>query len=258
MKDNQEDLIRKLELQIKSSVPGHSVDCVIVGYKDEELQVLMLKQFNSDKWALPGGFIYKNEDIDFAAVRVLKERTGLEYSFLEQFYTFGKYKRRNIEEVINDLKNIGLDSPLIQSWFNQRFISTAYLALVDINECNLKPKGISNNCDWRPVAGITELMFDHNKIVEKAIEKIKKQLNYLPVGKSLLPKQFTMNDLQRLHESILQKKLDRGNFQKKILKLDVLIRREKLYSGAAHKAPYLYEFDDEKYKKLLEDGIAFL
>ncbi|RUA08783.1 MAG: NUDIX hydrolase [Flavobacteriia bacterium] len=258
MKKNQNDFLKNLESQIKQSIPGHSVDCVIVGYKNYELQVLMVKQFSTDKWALPGGFIYKDEDLNDAATRVLKERTGVEYSFLEQFYTFGKYKRRDIDQVLDDLRKGKLNSPFTEEWFKQRFISTAFLALVDINQCDIKAGLYSDDCDWKPVSGLAELMFDHNQIVDKAIEKIKKQLDYLPIGKALLPKQFTMNDLQRLYESILQKKLDRGNFQKKILKLDVLIRKEKFYSGGAHKAPYLYEFDDEKYKRLLEEGIAFL
>lgn len=107
------------------------------------------------------------------------------------------------------------------------------------------------------VDSLPKLVFDHNDILEKAIVHLRHQLNYVPLGLSLLPKKFTMQDLQKLYETILGKPIERSNFQRKILKLDILIRREKLMSGAANKAPYLYSFDEKKYNCLIKDGIGF-
>lgn len=256
--------IADFEKQMESFLPNHSVDCVILGYENQQLKVLLLKWKTNGTWCLPGGFIFKNEDMDDAAHRVLKERTGLDKIFLKQFYTFGKHKRN--EHGITDegrlirqsMANLGFTNPRVFQWFNKRFVTTGYFALVDIAKAQPQPDFLSEACEWKALDEFPKLVLDHNEILERAIRHLRLELNYVPLGLSLLPKKFTMQDLQKLYEAILQKPLERSNFQRKILKLDFLTRHEKQMTGAANKAPYLYSFNRKKYGELLENGIGFL
>ncbi len=237
-------------------VPGQSIDCVIIGFENNELKVLIQKLMNLNKWVVPGGFIFKDEGMDHAAIRILKERTGIDLPFLEQFKTFGDTDRRKKAESMKVYKSFNISGPALD-WLQQRFITTGYLSLVDINKCSIQSDSLSDESKWVSLDKIPQLLFDHNQIVDSAIDYLKNQLNYLPVGIEMLPKKFTIKELQNLYESILKKPLDRGNFQRKILKLDILVRHEKHLAGGAHKAPFLYSFDHEKYNKLLEQGFGF-
>ncbi len=252
-----EHFFKDNKVDVNRLIPGQSIDCVIIGFEQHELKILLLKWKNKELWTLPGGFIYKNDDMDSAAVRVLKNRTGLDFLFLEQFYTFGNCNRGNLEPGFweENIPEFGSD---FIDWLKQRFISTGYLSLVDIAKCNPAPDFISDVCEWISVDNLPKLIFDHDLIVKKALSHIKTQINYLPIGISLLPQKFTMKSLRKLYESILNRSLDRGNFQKKILKLGILIRHEKHLTGAANKAPYLYSFDKIKYQSLLDDGFGFI
>ena len=250
-------IVKEFESMLDSMVPGLSVDCVIIGYEDHELKILVLKwKAEGDLWGLPGGFVFKNEDLDKAAVRVLKERTGLELPFLEQFMTFGDYDRRDRKTLSKTLESIGGKTKILK-WLSQRFITIGYLSLVDIQKCDLRLDFASEQIKWIPIKELRQLVFDHNQIVKSAVKHLKIQINYLPIGIQLLPEKFTMKELQKLYESILEMELDRGNFQRKMLKLGVFIRREKQLEGGAHKAPYLYSFDKEKYNMLLKQGFGF-
>ena len=111
---------------------------------------------------------------------------------------------------------------------------------------------MSESIDWYGIHELPDLIYDHREMVEEAIRYVRNQINYLPIGMTLLPEKFTMKELQNLYESILEKKLDRGNFQRKMLKLGIFKRHEKQLDGGAHKAPYLYSFDEEKYQDLLD------
>ncbi len=247
------------ESLITNLMPGNSVDCVIFRYDNMELQVLLLKWKNADLWVLPGGFVEKNDDLDDAAKRVVRERVGIKSIFLNQFYTFGDYNRQYVDQLMQQLENLEIKSPLIMNWFTQRFITTAYLALVKAPKTKVSTtEFISSKCEWISLSRLPELAFDHREIIQKAHDRLKTQLNYLPIGKNLLSETFTMKELQKLYETILGVKLDRGNFQRKILKLNLLIRLEKQYSGGAHKAPYLYRFDEKRYAELNEKGIGFI
>ena len=254
---DSKDVEQKMILDLDQFIPGHSVDCVIIGFERQQLKILVLKlKFKDDLWVLPGGFIFDHEDIDKAAARVLKQRTGLELPYLEQFKTFGNAGRRDSKILTKHLASYGLKGK-ITDWFSQRFITTGYVSLVDIEKCNPKADLYDEMIKWVAVEELPHLIFDHNEIVNTAINFVKNQINYLPIGLTLLPKKFTMKQLQSLYEAILGKKLDRGNFQRKMLKLGIFNRHEKQLEGGAHKAPYLYSFDQIKYNKLLENGFGF-
>jgi 8-oxo-dGTP diphosphatase len=238
----------------KYFMPSLSLDCVIFGFHENELKVLLLKMKNADTWALPGGFIYKNEDIEQAAIRVLKERTGIDDIFLQQFHVFGNPKRADKKFLLGMLKKDGIHVKK-DNWILQRFLTVGYYALVDFAFVTPIPDLSSVACEWWDLQEIRELFMDHKHILDKALETLRLQLNHQPIGYNLLPKKFTMPELQKLYETILDKKLDRRNFQRRMTGYGILKRLSETRKGGAHKAPYLYSFDLRKYRKALQEGL---
>jgi len=230
-------------------IPQISIDCVIFGYRDKELKVLVSKlNFEGNFWSLAGGFINQKEDIDTAAYRILHERTGITEIYLEQFYVFGKAARNNIaflEKVMalnpptSDQEGITRE---VYDWFNNRFVSIGYYALVDINKAIPQKAQLDKVIDWHHVKDLPDLIMDHNEIVIKALKSLRENLDQKLIAFNLLPETFTMKEVQELYEAIYDKPFARNNFQKKILDLNVLKRLEKKFTGAANKAPYLYRF----------------
>lgn len=227
-----------------------SIDCVIFGFHENQLKVLLLKWKNLNHWSLPGGFIFQNESIDEAAYRILENRTGIKNIYLEQFNVFGDTQRRfgDTHRLLMQSEGFEYDP---NHWICQRFVSVGYYALVDFSKVKPQPDELSDVCDWFDIDEIPHLSFDHPHIFKKALESLQQTLDTKLVGFNLLPETFTMGELQSLYETILGQKLSRTNFQRKILSLEILERIEKKYSGGAHKAPYLYRFDEKK-------GEAFL
>ena len=207
-----------------------------------------------DKWALPGGFIKKSEPIEEAAYRVLKERTGVQNIFLQQFNVFGDPNRADASIHQKRYLNYGVKIPK-DNWLIQRFITIGFYALVDFSDENLKAAASDETTAWTDISKLSQLMMDHEAIVLKALEALRSQLAYLPIGRNLMPKKFTMPELQKLYETILDRKLDRRNFQRKMLGFDILNKLSEIRKGGAHKAPFLYSFNDKKYQKALKDGL---
>jgi 8-oxo-dGTP diphosphatase len=226
-------------------LPSVSVDCVVFGFSNHQLKILLLKYKEMDYWALPGGFVKKEEDIDQAVHRVLKNRTGLQNIYLQQFASFGKKDRENI---VLKKAILSLRKPVREnSWLLNRFISIGYYALVDFSKVSPSPDDLSDACQWHDIDTVPHLLIhDHHEIIRKALEDLQLMLDYKLVGFNLLPETFTMAELQSLYETVLGKKLLRTNFQRKMLSLGILERIEKQFTGAAHKAPYLYKFIPNK------------
>ena len=229
-------------------MPHISIDCVIFGFHHEQLKVLLLKWKDGGNWCLPGGFVKRNESLDDSAKRVLKERTGLKNIFLRQFQVFGDTNRERGKKSFKLLGNA-------RSWLSDRFITVGYWALVEFSKVTPRADWLSEDCQWWEIAQLPKLMYDHNNIVEKALEALRLNLNGQPIGYNLLPERFTMPELQRLYEIILGATLDRRNFQKKILALDILERLPERKLGGAHKAPFLYRFDKKKYERAMKQGL---
>lgn len=237
------------KLQIANIQSGLSVDCVIFGFHGNELKILILKLKNLRKWALPGGFVRKNKDVDQEAHEVLKIRTGLDNIFLRQFFLFGNMDRNIKGHAAQLVKNNVIDEDL-KDFFNQRFITVGYYALVEYSMVQKPtPDFISETCKWCSINEIPDMILDHRHIIEKAHETLKNELNNQPIGLNLLPKQFTMPEIQALYETVLEKKLDRRNFRRKMLKYNILITTDEKRKGVHHRAPLLYEFDLEKYHR---------
>ena len=225
-------------------LPHFSIDCVVFGFHDAALKVLVVKIKEDKLWALPGGYVLKTENLSEAANRILRERTGAENIYLQQFSVFSDLNRsegffEKYEDAI---------------WNKQRFISIGFYALVDFSKVNLVIDDFSDACEWKSIDELPELMMDHGSIYHKALVTLRKQLNYKPIGLNLLPEKFTMPELQKLFEIILGKKLNRGNFYRKMLRYDILVKLDEIRKGGAHKAPDLYKFDVEKYQNALKDG----
>lgn len=229
----------------KKYIPTLSIDCVIFSFHKNSLHVLTVKMKDQDLWGLPGGYVKKEENVDDAAVRILKDRTGTENIYLQQFYTFGSLKRS--ESAFEDYDD--------NIWNKQRFVSIGYYALAEHSKVSLIIDEYSNACEWKSIDSLPKFMMDHRTIFDKALLTLREQLNNHPIGYNLLPEKFTMPELQKLYEAILGKKLNRGNFYRKILRYDILLKLDESRKGGAHKAPDLYRFDLEKYNEALKEGL---
>ncbi|KLT65806.1 NUDIX hydrolase [Pedobacter sp. BMA] len=236
---------RRSETFYQTHLPHISIDCVVFGFHINTLKVLLIKMKGQNKWGLPGGYLSHDQDLDEAAKSILQERTGAEKVFLEQFKTFGELGRSE-----SDLHYMPENI-----WFRQRFLSVGYYALVDYEQIIPVVDEISVACEWKDVNELPEMMMDHAKIYQEALNTMRFQLNYKPIGYSLLPEQFTMPELQRLYETLLNKPLSRGNFQRKMLAYDIFIKHDEGRKGGAHRTPNLYSFDQEKYNNALKKGL---
>ncbi|TDB63971.1 NrtR DNA-binding winged helix domain-containing protein [Arundinibacter roseus] len=222
-------------------LPGISIDCVVFGFHGNQLKFLVTRIINSDLYALPGGFLHEDENLSDAAQRILFERTNLSNIYLEQFHVYGDKNRRSEETQRQILEGIRA-SPEAVAFLSQRFISIGYYALIDFTKAEPIADYLSASSEWRDLSDIPPLIFDHNQMVQKALETLRITLDHRDVGYNLLPPTFTMSELQALHETILGEKLVRSNFQRKMLSGGLLERIEKKMTGAAHKAPFLYRF----------------
>lgn len=228
-------------LKREDFIENLSYDSVIFGFNGEQLKILILEYHNTGLFALPGGFVRRDESLDNAVNRGLHERTGLDHIYLEQFHTFGSLKRSDSEAMKRILAGNGFDLNT-HEWMLDRFISVAYYALINYDEVHPEPDTFSDSINWYAVDELPPLMMDHKKIVDKALEVLRSNLEKKLVGMNLLPSKFTMKQLQKVYESILGEDLRRTTFQRRLLGMNILDRHEKLFQGKAHKAPYLYSF----------------
>lgn len=232
-----------------------SVDCVIFGFDFENLKVLLIdRDFVgqiSPQMALPGDLIYNDENLEQAANRILEELTGLNKIYLEQVGAFGDPKR-----VQKDTDRAWLKS--MRSEPDARVITVAYYSLVNIFDYRPQPFSFAKNTEWINLDEINELAFDHFDILQEAKKNLKLKLRNQPIGFNLLPKKFTLSQLHRLYECILERPLDKRNFRRKILKLDLLINLNEKQCGVPHKPSELYQFNEEKYTELSQNGAYIL
>ena len=250
----EENLEEWLERAGRDFLAHISLDCVVFGFHAGQLKILLLKMKHEELRALPGGFVMKAETLEEAAIRTLRERTGLENIFLQQFCIFSDPLRSDPATRPQGLLRAGV--PLEKaSFFAQRFISVGFYALVEFSLVVPRPDLLSDTCDWYTLEDRGELILDHDQILEAALATLRSQLNYQPIGYNLLPRKFTLPELQKLYETILGKKLDRRNFQRKIFSFGILRSLDEKRTGVAHKAPYLYSFDLRKYQKALKLGL---
>lgn len=214
-----------------------AIDCIIFGFLNNELNVLLLtRDFEPGKGksSLVGGFVREDESLDKAARRILFDLTGIKDIFLEQLYTFG---------------NVDRDP-------GERVISVAYYALLkaqDLDHDHVERHGAR----WCPIKECNSLIFDHNDMKERALKRLQRKAKSQPIGFELLPRKFTIPQLQNLYEVIYQKKFDNRNFRKKLVSMNILEKLEVKDKSTSKKGAYLYRFDRRRYNKLLKEGFLF-
>lgn len=218
--------------------PAVTVDGVVFGFDETDLKLLLIRRRiepNKGAWALPGGFVNINEGLEEAARRELHEETGIEELYLEQLYTFGEPKRDPRERVI----------------------SVAYYALVKLSEHTVRAASDAIEVAWFPVAELPKLAFDHERIVDTGLKRLKAKVRYEPIGFELLPEKFTLGELQRLYETVLEQSLDKRNFRKRILGMELLEALDEYQQDVAHRAAQFYRFNHQRYEQLKKRGFNF-
>ena len=205
-----------------------SVDCVIFGFDENKLKVLLirsdLKKYVG-KWSLLGDLVRPNEDLDAAAYRILKQRTGLSDVYLEQVHTFGSVNRHPAGRVV----------------------TVTYCSLINVQHHKLNI--LDNELHWHDIVNVTDLAFDHQQIFDNCYRRLQKRIQEHPLGFNLLPKKFSLRDLQNLYEAILDTKMDRRNIRKKFFSMDFLIDIDEMEQDVPHRPGKLYKFNYEKYEK---------
>ena len=237
-------------------LPHLSIDSVIFGYHDQQLRILLLKWKGLDGWGLPGGFMKRSEPLSQAAHRIVRDRTGLEDLFLQQFYIFGDSRYRLEERSAAQFsKNYNLD-PIEDSWLFERTLSIGYFALVDYKRVSVQTDFFTEDYSWWDVGAIPPLLFDQNEVVDKALTTLRLQIYHQPIGYSLLPDKFTLPEIHTLYETILGKKLDQRNFAKKLVSLCLIKKLDEQRAIGPHRSPFLYQFEKPAYEDALRQGIV--
>jgi 8-oxo-dGTP diphosphatase len=215
-----------------------SIDCLIFGFRNSELDILLIKHgegISKGRWALPGGWIRYNESIDDAASRLLMSLTGVSNIFLEQLQAFGEVNR----------------------YPGKRVITLAYYALINAGNYSLSAGFTASDARWFKIHEVPRLPYDHNKLLRLGFQYLKHKVRHEPIGFNLLPKKFTLHQIQKLYEAILETELDKPNFRRKLLKMNLLAPCDEKQQDVSHRAASFYRFDKKIYKKLKETGFTF-
>lgn len=215
-----------------------SVDAVVFGYESETISVLLIKRKYEPfkgKWAIPGGFVLNKESLEEAVERELKEETGIEIDYLEQLYTFGNPKR----------------DP------RSRIVSVAYVGLIKPSSFKIFAATDAEEVQWFKITELPSLSFDHDEILKLAITRLQSKITYEPIGFELLDNKFPFSDLEKLYTTLLGREIDRRNFRKKMLGLNILDELDEKVSKGSGRPANLFKFNNERYFKLKKEGIIF-
>jgi len=215
-----------------------SVDAVVFGYEAGAISILLIKRKYEPfkgKWAIPGGFVLNEESLEEAVERELKEETGVEINYLEQLYTFGSPNR----------------DP------RSRIVSVAYFGLVSPSTFKIFASTDAEEVQWFKMDELPKLSFDHKEILQLAIARLQGKITYEPIGFELLNKKFPFSDLEKLYTTLLGRSIDRRNFRKKILKLNILDELEEKISKGSGRPANLFKFNQKRYFQLKQEGIIF-
>ncbi|MGJ8549568.1 NUDIX hydrolase [Winogradskyella wichelsiae] len=215
-----------------------SVDAVVFGYEEDHISIVLIKRKYEPfkgQWAIPGGFALNDESLEAAVERELQEETGIKINYLEQLYTFGNPNR--------DPRG--------------RVVSVAYFGLVRPDAFKIVAATDAEQVQWFSINDLPELAFDHKHILEKAIKRLQDKITYQPIGFELLDKKFPFSDLEKLYATVLGRAIDRRNFRKKIINLDILDELDEKVSKGSGRPANLFQFNPEHYFKRKKEGIIF-
>jgi 8-oxo-dGTP diphosphatase len=216
-------------------VSNISVDCAIFGFEDSRLKVLLIQHGRGpmeSRWALPGDYLSKDLDLNVMPNEVLRRLTGLKNVYVEQLGAFGELNRVDY----------------------RRVVTVAYFALISPQKFQLHKGEGASDVRWFDISEVPSLIFDHNLIIVKALDRLRQDVKVHPIGFELLPKKFTLTNIQRLYEEILGVKLDTRNFRRKILSTEILKNLNEVDRSVPYRAPALFSFDKKKYVKYKEEG----
>ena len=239
MKEPNKYFISENNLPLKDFLNfGLSVDCVVFGYHEGEVRVLLVERDVAPykgSWALIGDLVPTKSNLVESANKVLERLTGLKDIFMEQFFTFGAIDRHPVGRVI----------------------TVGYYSLVKSLDYNPIASSWAKSTNWFNINELPELAFDHKEILAEGIRTLKRRVRYRPVGFELLPPKFTLLELQALYEALLGYKFDKPNFRKKILSMDLLVPLNEVQENVSHRPAKLFKFDEERYDSLRKEGFAF-
>ena len=235
------------------TLPTISVDCVIFGYEENALKVLVRREFVPCEgeifleWKLPGNRVRRNEDIDQTASRILKEQTGLENIFVKQFMVFSDPNR---------LKRRKQDYEWVKPTLtDERVITVGFYSLININD--IEKTSLIEDAKWANAYEVKDLMFDHQEIFDEAFKKLRYDLLHEPLVFELLPEKFTLTQMQKLYEAIFNTTYDKRNYRRKVNKMAYLIPLDEIQTGVSHKPARLYSFDRDIYENTRTERFDF-
>lgn len=215
-----------------------TVDCVIFGLSDKKLKILLVKHAvgeSKGQWALPGGWVSEIESLESAALRVLSHFTGVQDIYMDQLQAFSERNRTG----------------------KDRVITFAFYALIQPEHHEIAMSSDALDAMWCDVQSPPSLIFDHNDIMDVGLSFLRRKVRYEPIGVNLLPSKFTLGQLQDLYEAVLNKKLDKPNFRRKMLRMNFLVRCNETQDKVPHRAGALYRFDPAVYEELCSQGFSF-
>lgn len=222
----------------KNELKEVTIDNVIFGLDGSQLQILLVKHAvgeSKGQWGLPGGRVALDQDLDDAAALALRELTGASDLYLEQLRAFGRVDRAH-----------------------ERVITIAYYALIRAEDCAIAPGERAEAVGWFNLSDVPNLIFDHREILDFGLAFLRHKIRHEPIGFNLLPEKFTLLQLQELYEGILDVKLDKPNFRRKMSKMNLLVSCNEKQQGVAHRAATLYRFDPTVYESLMQQGFVFV
>ena len=249
--NNREEIDEFIKDGDKIYMPHITLECVIFGYEERQLKVLLTKLLGVG-WGVLSGYVKHEEALTSAATRILKERTSIDNIFLKQFHVFGDSFYRSIQYNIDPTNYLPADS-----WLRKRTLSIGFYALIDCKKVKIVQDFLVEDYRWVDINEIPDgLLMDHNEIIASALESLRYQIFHEPIGYELLPEKFTLPEIQTLYETILNKKFDRRNFPNKLLSQEIIVKLDEKRSIGQHRSPFLYTFHKDNYQNALNERIA--
>lgn len=245
--------LARIRGDIQNYIPQLSINCVLFKFNGEELQIPVVQPVFQDAWMIPGGFIFQHEDIDVAAKRILYQQTQIDYPIMGQFGTFGSGQRN----FANEFKtHTDTEFPQdVLAWISQRFVTIGYYSIVGPDTTDLRSDHFFENAQWIDIQEIDKLALDHALLVTEAKKVLCSELLRRPVLMGFLPSTFTIPDLQKLYEVILERPIDRGNFRQRILKSNVLIKVGLSKEKTKHRPAIHYRWNEKAYLDSLTQDV---
>ena len=239
--------------------PNITSDCVIFGFHEGSMQVLLMKNKVFTMWCLPGGYIKKEETLEEGASRIARYRTGIKNLFLKQFRAFSNPDRNEMHSVnFEELsKFVKLDVNKI-GWLGGPTVSIGFYAITDIQNVKPTPDVFSTACEWFPINRLPKLGFAQDELVREALFTMRIHLHHFPIGKNLLPEKFTLREIKEFYEVMSGKELNASNFPNKLISIGLIHKTKEKRKIGAHRSPTYYTFDKKVYEKALKEGLVLV